>query len=207
MARLSDAMREYLVSKSIDWMEEPRCNDRSVRTCSFGARGNTCSMSVRVAVDDEAQRIGIHVFGGANAMFARMAEANRLLMWASNGDPFGRFLLHGLNGDICYAVAANCECARADIEGIGRIIEVAAARYDRIFRSLVRAIYAHETADSLIPITETPTWEPLMQSIEAAMPGITFAQPDSAIPGAVLSVCSVQLAYGGVSANPSETRT
>lgn len=191
-----DAVREYLDWRELDYATARR--GHGLCTFWFRARGNTCGMLVKLTAADTQAALRVHVSGSARAYRTVLVEVQRLVRWANDGDPFGLFVIHGLGGDISYCVSAGLTTGETTPAAIDKIVETAAARYDRLYPSLTRITDYGGKAKDLIPVTETPTWESLMDSLREDLEGVVFERPQARMPGRALGVGHVQLFFGNL---------
>lgn len=189
---VSDALRNYLDSRSVEYGVRTGGEQEGV-VFLFRARGNCCSMVVRITAVNPESVLRVRVSGGARASVHVVAEVETLLTWASTDDPFGMFMLNCDTGETCYAAAVKKIRREMTPAAVGRIVELAATRFDRIQPSLSRIILSFEKADNLIPITETPHWERLTASMKDDLKGLVFVEPEPIVPGNVLTVGHVSL--------------
>lgn len=189
---ISDAVREFLESRGICYGAGIG-EDRSERVFFHCARGNCCGMVVRITAVDVRSLLRAHVSGGARASVHVVAEVGNLFAWANTDDPFGAFILHRDTGETCYAAAVKKIRGEITPAAVGRIVELAAARWDRLQPSLSRVILNFEQAQSLIPFTESPHWKRLMESMKNDLKGLVFLNPEPVVAGNVLKVGHVTL--------------
>lgn len=189
---ISDAVRSYLDSRALEYGVGTGA-EQAGAVFLFRARGNCCSMAVRIIAADAKSVLRAHVSGGVRASVHVVAEVENLLTWANADDPFGQFILNRESGEACYVAAVKRIRGEITATAVARIVELAATRFDRICPSLSRIILNFEKADNLISVTETPTWGPLRQSMKDDFKGLVFVEPEPIIPGNVLTVGHVVL--------------
>jgi hypothetical protein len=188
----SEAVREFLRSRGISY--GVGTDDEGSETAFYhSARGNCCSMAVRITAVDGRSILRAHVSGGARASVHVVAEVENLLRWANADDPFGMFMLDRDTRETCYVAAVKRIRREMTPAAVARIVELAATRWDRIQPSLSRIILNFERADNLITTTETPHWERLMESVKDDLKGLVFVEPEPVVSGNVLTVGHVVL--------------
>lgn len=188
----SEAVHEFLESRAICYGLGIG-DEVSERIFYFPARGNCCRMAVRITAVDGQSVLRAHVSGGPRASVHVVGEVNKLFAWANTDDPFGQFILDRDTGEACYVAAVKRIRGEITPAAVGRLVELAAARFDRICPSLSRVILNFDKADNLISVTEMPTWGPLRQSMKDDFKGLVFVEPEPVVSGNVLKVGHVVL--------------
>jgi hypothetical protein len=188
----SEAVRDYLESRGICY--GVGTDDEGPEAIFyFPARGNCCGMLVRVTAVDTQSVMRVRVSGGARASVHVVGEAETLLTWANTDDPFGMFILNRETGETCYTCAVKRIRRELTPTAVGRIVELAATRWDRLQPTLSKIILNFEQAKTLIPVTETPHWERLKASMKQDLKGLVFVEPEPVVSGKVLTVGHVTL--------------
>lgn len=184
---ISDAVRSYLDSGALEYGVGTEA-ELAGAVFLFRARGNCCSMVVRIIAADAKSVLRAHVSGGARASVHVVAEIENLLTWANTDDPFGQFILDRDTGEACYVAAVKRIRGEITPAAVGRVVELAATRWDRLQPTLSRIILNFEKAKALIPFTESPHWGPLMQSMKDDLKGLVLVEPEPVVSGNVLTV-------------------